>query len=257
MATSGFTAVITGGAPATNGFSILLRAHQHARGMSPQEFASLLGIEPEQYRRIAAGATIPPMGQRRTVARALGYADVLDLDESWRDGRFALASADPARVPVINKVPGGPPRDYAEWSSVDSGGAPEFVDRPTGFDGEFLFALVVVGRSMSPLFEEGDLVFFRPLAAGDCVDDEQPLMVRTADGDCTFKLGQIEEGATLLLRPANHQEAASPRAVPVENIVRVGLAVHRVPSWCEVPAATGDEPRVVRDEWSQDVPELE
>jgi repressor LexA len=106
------------------------------------------------------------------------------------------------RVPIINKVSAGYPReftdlDYPASVADDYLSCPEVTD-PTAF------AARVVGDSMAPHYSEGDIVVFspeRPLPdRGSC-----DCFVRLARNDeTTFKRVLIEDdGAKIRLRPIN------------------------------------------------------
>jgi SOS-response transcriptional repressor LexA len=119
-------------------------------------------------------------------------------------------------------------------------------------EGELLFALIIIGDSMSPVFLEGDLVIFRPIRQDEPVADGSPVFVRfTAERQhgCTFKSVYRRADGKLDLRPEN--AAHRTIAASGDEIERMALALERRPRfWC--PAK---ETRRVRDEYVQEFPE--
>ncbi len=254
MPTFGFSAVTAAGpSRVSNGLSVLLRAQQQARSLSEEDFAALLGIRLDSLTRFLRGVAMPSFDERREMAKALGYASTMDLEDAWRDGRFEMPNrAGAGWVPIINKVPGSDPVDYAEWS-FDSSWAPELVKAPPGYEGEMLFALIVIGDSMEPTYRAGDLVFFRPLAANADPADATPVCARWYDERCTFKrIFHDPEPGWWDLRPENPAHRAV--RVAADELVRVAEAVEHTPGYC-TRRAINAEPQVVRDEFCSDCPE--
>jgi SOS-response transcriptional repressor LexA len=230
----------------------LLRGMRIARKLELPQMASTLGITPGRLRLVETGAAFPAAIERRRWASILGFADLTDFDRQWRDGwaRITAAHRD-GFIPIINKAPAGSPTDYQEWG-IDSGCGFEYIPRSQGMEGELLFAVIVIGDSMSPVFLEGDLVIFRPVRQDEPVPDGSPVFVRfTADRQhgCTFKSVFRRSDGLLDLRPENplHKTIIASG----DEIERMALALERRPRfWCP-PKQT----RSVRDEYVQEFPE--
>jgi SOS-response transcriptional repressor LexA len=223
-----------------------------AKKMDVSAMARKLGTTPGRLQLVETGAAFPAAIERRTWAKKLGFADLSDFDHQWRDGwaRVTAAHRD-GYVPIINKAPAGTPTDYEEYG-IDSGRGFEYVPRSKGMDGELLFAVIIIGNSMSPIFLEGDLVIFRPIRQDEPVPDGSAVFVRfTAERQhgCTFKSVYRRSDGLLDLRPEN---PIYPTIVADgAEIERMALALERRPRfWC--PAK---EPRSVRDEYVQEFPE--
>ncbi len=230
----------------------LLRGMRIAKELDVAEMARRLGTTPSRLRLVETGAAFPAAIERRQWAIKLGFADLTDFDHNWRDGwaRITAAHRD-GFVPIINKAPAGLPIDYEEYG-IDSGVGFEYIPRTEGMEGELLFAVIVIGDSMSPVFLEGDLVIFRPIKQDESLPDGSAVFVRfTSERQhgCTFKSVYRRSDGRLDLRPEN---PAYPTIIASgEEIERMALALERRPRfWC--PAK---ETRRVRDEYVQEFPE--
>ena len=230
----------------------LLRGMRLAKKLELPEMAGALGTTPGRLRLVETGAAFPAAIERRNWASKLGFADLTDFDRQWRDGwtRITAAHRD-GFIPIINKAPAGNPTDYEEYG-IDSGVGFEYIPRSEGMEGELLFAVIVIGDSMSPVFREGDLVIFRPVRQDEPVADGSAVFVRfTAEKEhaCTFKSVWRRSDGRLDLRPENpvHQTII----VAGHEIERMALALERRPAFWQ-PAK---ETRRVRDEYVQEFPE--
>ena len=230
----------------------LLRGMRLAKKLELAAMADTLGTTASRLRLVETGAAFPAAIERRNWAAKLGFADLSDFDRQWRDGwaRVTAAHRD-GFIPVINKAPAGSPIDYEEYG-IDSGVGFEYVPRSVGMEGELLFAVVIIGDSMSPIFTEGDLVIFRPLRQDETVPDGSAVFVRfTAERQhgCTFKSVFRHADGFLDLRPENpvHQRIL----VRGTEIERMAIALERRPRFWHRPKET----RVVRDEYVQEFPE--
>jgi phage repressor protein C with HTH and peptisase S24 domain len=230
----------------------LIRGMRIAKKMDLSAMAKSLGISSSRLQLVETGAAFPAAIERRRWAAILGFADLADFDHHWRDGwaRVTAAHRD-GYVPIINKAPAGLPTDYEEYG-IDSGCGYEYVPRSEGMDDELLFAVIVIGNSMSPVFLEGDLVIFRPVRQDESIPDGSAVFVRfTSERQhgCTFKSVYRRSDGKLDLRPEN---PSYPTIVTAgDEIERMALALERRPRfWC--PA---NETRRVRDEYVQEFPE--
>jgi phage repressor protein C with HTH and peptisase S24 domain/DNA-binding XRE family transcriptional regulator len=128
------------------------------------------------------------------------------------------------RVPVINQVSAGYPKDFTDLDyprqvSDDYVAAPDVTDPDA-------FAARVVGDSMSPDYREGDIIVFSPETE---VTDGCDCFVRLEpDHETTFKRVFFEEGDRLRIQPLNPQYP--PRVVERENVAGLYRAVCRISS---------------------------
>lgn len=232
----------------------LLRGMRLARRWDVDAMAGALQTSPRRLQLVEAGVAFPSAAERRSWAVLLGFADLLDFDQQWRDGwgRVVLAHRE-GWIPVINRTPAGHPTDYEEYG-IDSGIGFEYVPRSPALaesPEDILFAVVVIGNSMWPAWQEGDLAIFRPVDPFEKLPDGSPVFVRfTAERNntCTFKNLWAGVDGLIELRPEN---AAYPSLnVPAIHIDRMALAVERRAGFW-IPKAR----RQVRDQYTQEFPE--
>lgn len=115
-------------------------------------------------------------------------------------------------VPVINKVSAGYPGDFNDLD-YPVGVADDYVRCPDMHDAN-AFAVRVVGDSMEPKFQEGDIVIFSPAAEVKNGDD---CFVRFEDPhETTFKRVFFESGNKIRLQPRN--EKYSPTIIDGKRI---------------------------------------
>jgi SOS-response transcriptional repressor LexA len=230
----------------------LIRGMRIAKKWDLESMASALGTTASRLRLVESGAVFPPAVERRKWGRALGFTDLVDLDRQWRDGwaRVTAAHRD-GWIPIINKAPAGLATDYLEYG-VDSGCGYDYVARSQGMTDELLFAVIVIGDSMSPVYREGDLVIFRPIHPDQPIADGSPVFVRFTAGrqhGCTFKSIYHRSDGRLELRPENPSHR--PLVVGSEEIDRMALAIETRPQYWIPQKQT----RRVRDEYVQEFPE--
>jgi len=104
-------------------------------------------------------------------------------------------------VPVINKVAAGYPRDFNDLD-YPVGIADDYVRCPDLHDPN-AFAVRVVGDSMEPKFNEGDIVIFSPAAE---VHNGNDCFVRFATPhETTFKRVFFEQKNKVRLQPRNEK----------------------------------------------------
>jgi repressor LexA len=125
-------------------------------------------------------------------------------------GRASLAAG--RLVPVINKVTAGYPADFNDLD-YPVGVADDYVRCPDLHDPNS-FAVRVVGDSMEPKFQEGDIVVFSPAAEVHNGDD---CFVRfTMPHETTFKRIFFESDNKIRLQPRN--EKYSPMIIDGKRI---------------------------------------
>ncbi len=104
-------------------------------------------------------------------------------------------------VPIINKVAAGYPADFNDLD-YPVGIADDYVRCPDLHDPN-AFAVRVVGDSMQPKYNEGDIVVFSPAAEVHSGDD---CFVRFKDPhETTFKRVYMEQGESVRLMPRNEK----------------------------------------------------
>jgi SOS-response transcriptional repressor LexA len=102
-------------------------------------------------------------------------------------------------VPIINRVAAGYPHHFTDLD-YPPGVADEYVRTPDVHDAQ-AFAARVVGDSMSPRYNEGDIVVFVPNAAPKDGDD---CFIRfSEDNSTTFKRYFAGKGGRIRLQPLN------------------------------------------------------
>jgi len=104
-------------------------------------------------------------------------------------------------VPVINDVVAGYPVDFDD-KGYPPGGADDYVRCPDLHDPN-AFAVRVVGDSMEPKYQQGDIIVFSPAIEVRSGDD---CFVRMADPhETTFKQVFFEDNDQIRLQPRNHK----------------------------------------------------
>lgn len=130
----------------------------------------------------------------------------------------------PIQVPLINSVAAGYPREFTDLG-YPARVADEYVLSPDVDDPD-AFAARVVGDSMEPLYQEGDIVVFSP---NRVVKSGMDCFVRLErDSETTFKRVMLEsdgekEGAMIRLIALNQMYGE--RTVPRENVAFMCPAV--------------------------------
>ena len=115
-------------------------------------------------------------------------------------------------IPIINKVSAGYPVDYSDLD-YPAGGADDYVRCPDLHDAN-AFAVRVIGNSMTPKYNEGDIVVFSPARQVENGDD---CFVRLTDPhEATFKRVYFEKDNIIRLQPRNQEY--TPLFVPGDKI---------------------------------------
>ncbi len=104
-----------------------------------------------------------------------------------------------ALVPIINKVSAGYPVDFDDLN-YPVGFADDYVRCP-GLHDPNAFAVRVVGDSMEPKFEEGDIVIFSP--AADVRNGDDCFVRFSKPHETTFKRVFFENDKQVRLQPRN------------------------------------------------------
>jgi repressor LexA len=144
--------------------------------------------------------------------------DAVQADAILAESEKASVSAG-RLVPVINKVAAGYPADFNDLD-YPAGVADDYVRCPDLHDTN-AFAVRVVGDSMEPKFNEGDIVVFSPAAEVHSGDD---CFIRFAmPHETTFKRVFFEPDDKVRLQPRN--EKYPPMIVDGKRIDGLYLAI--------------------------------
>ena len=218
----------------------------------------VLGIEDAELRRAAAWQTTPDE-VRQTVEQLAADAERgrqlaawlksqagatkqrggKDLDAIYRSGQLSKRInavlkpvADPPapigpldtapRIPLINRVAAGNPSTFTDLD-FPPGVADDYVAVP-GLEDADAFATRIVGASMQPKYQEGDIVVFAP--AADVIDGCDAFVRLEPEHEVTFKRVYFDEDQhTIRLQPLNPDFPA--RVVPREQVAGMFRAVWR------------------------------
>ena len=152
-------------------------------------------------------------------SEAEDVGELEDFIESQDDDRGLSAGV---VVPIINKVTAGYPHHFTDLD-YPPGVADEYIRCPDVHDPQ-AFAARVVGDSMEPDYQKGDLVIFCPGTASRNGDD---CFVRFEEGEgTTFKRVYEDNEAALRLQPLNPKYPA--QTYPQERITGVWPAMFRI-----------------------------
>jgi repressor LexA len=128
-------------------------------------------------------------------------------------------------VPVVNGASAGYPRDFVDLA-YPARIAEQHVSCPDVSD-EQAFAARVHGQSMTPKYDEGDIVIFSPALPARSGDD---CFVRFADGQTTFQRVFFESddqsrSPMIRLQPRNERHRAT--VLPCDRVAGMYRAVYR------------------------------
>ncbi|MEM7680949.1 MAG: S24 family peptidase [Planctomycetota bacterium] len=127
-------------------------------------------------------------------------------------------------TPLINKVAAGHPADFTDLG-YPARSADATAPAPPGMDDPDAFAARVTGDSMEPVYREGDLVIFSPLA--DVVDGCDCFARLEPDHETTFKRVRLDEDRGVIrLEPINPRYPV--RELPREQVAGLFRAVWKL-----------------------------
>jgi len=158
---------------------------------------------------------------RRMIERTLEQDETVKEDGRETDGVEGMRPA-MQRIPLVNKVAAGYPTGFTDLD-YPARAADDYLSCP-GLNDPDAFAAAVIGKSMMPDYQEGDIVVFSP-AAG--VEDGSDCFVRLEpDHETTFKRVYFDEdGALVRLQPLNPK--FPPTVHPRERVAGLYRAVWR------------------------------
>ncbi len=169
-------------------FARILRSCRQKAGLKQSELAQKVGVTGPYISLLESGKRPPPADEvTLRLERALDVAPktllrlahiartpedirrVTDLERLYAEGRLTeqhevqgseVRSKGFRQIPLINKVSAGYPSDFTDLD-YPVGVADEYVVVPDLTDPN-AFAIVVCGDSMSPRFQEGDILIISP-----------------------------------------------------------------------------------------------
>lgn len=141
-------------------------------------------------------------------------------------GAAAASALLPTQVPVINKVAAGYPTEFTDLGYPPRI-ADDYVSVPDVQDPD-AFAARVVGDSMEPVYREGDIVVFSPMA--DARSGSDCFIRLERDDETTFKRVYFseEDGGRQVIRMQPLNSAYEPRVVEREAVAGLYTAVYVV-----------------------------
>lgn len=128
-------------------------------GWTQAELGEKVGLDRTNIARREAGQTKVKAAERFQFAQAFNMA-IADFDEQWRQWTVSRTRGGNG-IPVINRAPAGQVVNYEEYG-VDSGQGFEYIDFGIITD-PLAFAVIVVGDSMQPALNDGDLLVLSPV----------------------------------------------------------------------------------------------
>lgn len=110
-------------------------------------------------------------------------------------GHLAQVSKLSQRVPMLGFTEGTHP-DLCTFDANNPPDVEEYVEAPPGGDGSQFYALRVKGSSMSPRYNEGDIVYLSP---GSQVNSGEEAIVVLEDGQCMLKKVKVTDDSVILI----------------------------------------------------------
>lgn len=172
-----------------------IRDLREKRGLSQQELADALGYTSRSsIAKIEKGVVDLPQTKILAFAKVLGVTPAFLMGWENAEPVSQHASAQAIRIPVLGSIPAGIPleavEDIIDWEEIPA-------DWTRG--GQEFFSLKVHGDSMSPRYEDGDVLILRKQ---DTCESGQDCAVMVDGSDATFKRVRISP-AGVTLQPLN------------------------------------------------------
>ena len=160
-----------------------LKEAMEKRGLKQIDLVTRTGIGKSSISTYLVGSYIPKQ------TNLYKLANVLEVNPAWLMGEHVpmdnsassvvYSSVDVIRVPILGTIPAGVPleaiEDIVDWEEI-----PASMAR----GGKEFFGLKVTGDSMSPRYENGDVLILRKQ---DCCESGQDCAVMVGRDDATFK----------------------------------------------------------------------
>lgn len=130
----------------------------HAKGMG----LPLLGDKTMQWFALVETGKVKARAELREEFASLFKMTLAQFDAGWQHKNKPFQTAEDPGIPVINLTPAGDPINYLEHG-VSSRQGYTYITRDDETKNAELFAVKVVGDSMTPRICEGDLVILWPV----------------------------------------------------------------------------------------------
>lgn len=188
----------------------IIKQRRKELGLSAEDIAKKAGVSPATIYRYESGDIRNPRSSiLRPIAEVLnldlydlvGWSQLIidDRNDMWSQSSIKAPTASAApkpyrRIPVLGSIPAGVPieavEDFEDWEDL-----PESMFK----SGAEYFALKVKGDSMSPKYEDGDVLILR---RQETCDNGQDCAVLVNGDDATFKRVRLSERG-ITLQPLN------------------------------------------------------
>lgn len=232
---------------------IALREAREAAKLTQDEVALMLGISRAAVGQWESGKTDPSTDNLIKICKSLDI-DLLEATNgrvrylSGKGGQRILPSVERAGVEEVRRIIGAPPPPNLQDMPSDvpvrgvavggadgyfllNGEVVDYVKRPPGAaNARALYAIYVIGNSMSPRFEPGDLVYVNPARPPQIGDYVVVQMMQEEDGGPIPAMIKrlVKRGPpTLLLEQFNPEGELRLETEKIHS-------VHRVVPWTEL-----------------------
>lgn len=166
-----------------------IRIMRERRGYTQDELAERTGISRISIARYEAGRVDPTAKALRRIADALDISADALLQGNVLDKPHVSPGA--IRVPIYGTIPAGIPTEAIE-DIIDY----EEVPADWARGGREYFGLKIRGDSMSPKYNDGDVVIFRKV---DTCESGQDCAVMVNSDEATFKRVKLESWGVALI----------------------------------------------------------
>ncbi len=201
-----------------------IRELRKAKGLSSDKLAEIVGTAGAYIREIELGKSQPSLRMLEKIAQALGVsvAELLTSPEEKKDKLGQLEEiTDTVLLPVYRGVPAGPFREISDAEIVDYLSVPRRALK--GIPKDYTAWIEVIGDSMSPEIEHGDLVL---VADGSWVSiNNGDRVIAILDGEATLKRF-YDKGDYIILQPINHNY--EPMMISKEKLDEMPLYLYKV-----------------------------
>jgi len=208
-------------------FGDRLRSMIKDRHLTLQEFASRAGVSMDTVAR-ALKMSAPQVNQTTYRKLAEGLSVTPDqFDRLWRGARVPQQIIEDAAtrsdIPVFDQIPAGNGDFDPTHLGDDNGLAERTIPRwLVGIDDPTAYGAIVRGDSMSPKYQDGDVVICSPQATHS---SGMVAAYRLDSGECGVKMIVDLGDDRVELRPANDRHDV--RIVTRESITRLARVVGR------------------------------
>lgn len=189
-------------------------------GITQRDLSNRLKVSRQYVNAWVTGEQLPPAHRMAAIAKELGTTVeglLAHIPENRQDkyrGMFESASqhhwavkfsekenslaekfSQKKKVPLLGFTEGTHP-GLCKFDANNLPPVEEYVDAPPGGDGKEFYALRVKGSSMSPRYNEGDIVYFSP---GVEVHSGEEAIVILEDGQCMLKRIKVTDDSVILI----------------------------------------------------------